>query len=388
MMNIKTKLTKIGRDTKKNIGYINPPIYKGSTIIFDTFKSYILDRDKSNDDQNSKYGIQFNPSTKNFEDAISNLYKAFDTVATPSGLTALVIPFLTFLSKGDHVLICDALYNPTRKFCEKILKNYAIKIDYFHSSNNINNFEKLIRKNTKLIFLESPGTSTFDIIDFPKITKIAKKHGIITVADNTWASPLFCNPLKLGVNIIIEAATKYINGHSDILLGFISSDKKTAKKIRFYTKTMGICPGSEEIYLALRGLPTLNIRIKEIENNALKLANKLVIHDKVNKVYHPALKSHKNHNIWKRDFSGSTGLFSFELNKKYSNNLLEKFVKKLKIFKIGYSWGGFESLITFPTIGSRKYKEKLEGSLVRVYCGLEDNKDQIKDIINALKILK
>jgi len=387
-MKIKTKLTKIGRDAKNNKGYINPPIYKGSTIIFDDFKSYILDRDKSNDDENSKYGIQFNPSTKNFEDAITNLYKAHDTVATPSGLTALVIPFLTFLSKGDHVLINDALYNPTRNFCEKILINFGIKIDYFHSTKNINNFEKLIRKNTKLIFLESPGTATFDIIDFPKITKIAKKNNIVTVADNTWASPLFCNPLKLGVNIIVEAATKYINGHSDILLGLVTSDKKTAKKIRFYTKTMGICPGSEEIYLALRGLPTLETRIKEIEKNALNLANELTRHHKVKKVYHPGLRSHENHNIWKRDFSGSTGLFSFELDKKYSNNLLKKFFKKLKIFKIGYSWGGYESLITLPTINTRKYIDNLEGSLIRVYCGHEDNTDQIKDIIDALKTLK
>ena len=186
----------------------------------------------------------------------------------------------------------------------------------------------------------------------------------------------------------MEAGTKYISGHSDILLGFITSDKSTAHKIRFFSKTLGICPGSEEVYLALRGIPTLETRIKEIEKNALNLANELLNNKKINKVYHPALKSHKNHKIWKRDFNGSSGLFSFELNKKYSNNYLEKFFKKLKIFKIGYSWGGFESLITFPTINERKFKDKLKGSLVRVYCGLEDNNDQIKDIIDALKILK
>ena len=386
-MKIKTKLTKIGRDPINNYGYVNPPIYKGSTIIFRDFKSYILDRDKNNDNEYSKYGIQFNPSTENFENAITKLYNSSDTVATPSGLTALAIPFFTFLKKGDHVLICDSLYEPTRNFCEKILKNFDIKIDYFHSYKNIDKFNKLIKKNTKLIYLESPGTATFDIIDFPKITKIAKKNKIITVADNTWSTPLFCNPLKLGVNIIVEAATKYINGHSDILLGFISSDDKTAQKIRLYTKTMGICPGSEEVYLALRGLPTLKNRIKEIELNSFNLAIELSKHNKVNKVYHPALKNHINHKIWKRDFTGSTGLFSFELNKNYSLSSLEKFYKKLKIFKLGYSWGGFESLITFPTINSRKYKEKLKGNLIRVYCGHEDNKDQIQDIIKALEIL-
>ena len=384
-MKLKTKLNKIGRDPKKNKGYVNPPIFKGSTIVFDDFESYINNRDKKDDV--ARYGININPTTDEFESAISILYNSYDTVATPSGLAALVIPFFAFLKKGDHVLITDALYNPTRHFCEKILINYGIKIDYFHPTKNISKFNKLIKKNTKLIFLESPGTTTFDIIDFPKITKIAKKNNIITVSDNTWASPIFCNPLKLGVNIIVEAATKYINGHSDILLGFISSDKDTAKKIRSYTKTLGICPGSEEIYLALRGLPTLELRIKEIEKNAINLAKKLLKNKKVKKVFHPALKNHLNHKIWKRDFSGSSGLFSFELNKKYSNKNLEKFYKKLKIFKIGYSWGGFESLITFPIINNRKYKDNIKGNIVRVYCGLEDNEDQILDILNALKIL-
>ena len=385
-MKLKTKLTKIGRDPKKNKGYVNPAIYKGSTIIFNDFISYIKDRDGKDD--KSHYGIQYNPTCNEFENAISSLYGAADTVATPSGLTALIIPFLTFLKKGDHVLVSDALYNPTRHFCNKILLNFGIKIDFFHPTRNINNFEKLIKKNTKLIFLESPGTTTFDIIDFPKITKIAKKYNLITVSDNTWASPIFCNPFKLGVNIVVEAATKYINGHSDILLGFISSDNLTAKNIRSYTKTLGICPGSEEIYLALRGLPTLELRIKEIEKNALNLAIKLTKEKKIKKVFHPALKSHKNYKIWKRDFSGSSGLFSFELKKNYSNKLLEKFYKKLKLFKIGYSWGGFESLITFPTIYNRKYKEIIKGSLVRIYCGLENSEDQINDITEALKVLR
>ena len=385
-MKLKTKLTKIGRDPKKNKGYVNPGIYKGSTLIFENFRSYIQDKNKVED--TSYYGINNNPTCEKFEKAISKLYGASDTVATPSGLSALAIPFFSFLRKGDHVLITDALYNPTRQICDKILLNFGIKIDYFHPTKNIDKFEKLIKKNTRLIFLESPGTATFDIIDFPKITKIAKKKNILTVADNTWASPIFCNPLKLGVNIIIEAATKYINGHSDVLLGFISSDISTAKIIRSYSKTLGICPGSEEIYLALRGIPTLELRIREIEKNAINLATILTKNNKIKNVFHPALKNHKNHKIWQRDFSGSTGLFSVELYKKFSNKMLEKFYKKLKIFKIGYSWGGFESLITFPTINNRKYKENIKGSLVRIYCGLEDSEDQINDITEALKVLR
>jgi len=385
-MNIKTKLTKIGREPKKNKGFVNPGIYKGSTLIFNDFKSYIKDRDRKDDV--AYYGININPTWNKFERAISKLYGATDTVATPSGLAALVIPFFTFLKNGDHVLISDALYNPTRHFCEKILMHYGIEINYFHPTRSIDKFDRLIKDNTKLIFLESPGTATFDIIDFPKITKIAKINKIITVADNTWASPIFCNPLKLGVNIIVEASTKYINGHSDVLLGFVSSDILTAKKIRSYTKTLGICPGSEEVYLALRGLPTLELRMKEIEKNTLNLAIKLTKEKKIKKVFHPALTNHKNHKIWKRDFTGSSGLFSFELKRKYSDKKLEKFYKKLRIFKIGYSWGGFESLITFPTIDNRRYKENIKGTLVGVYCGLEHTEDQTNDIVEALKFLK
>jgi cystathionine beta-lyase len=206
--------------------------------------------------------------------------------------------------------------------------------------------------------------------------------------DNTWASPLFCDPIKLGINVVIDAGTKYINGHSDTLIGFVSSDKKHAKAIRVTAKTLGICPGSEEVYLALRGLPTLNLRMKQIEFNALELARELNKHPLVDKVYHPAIETSENHNIWKRDFTGSTGLFSFSLKKFYPQSKIKKMFSKISIFKLGYSWGGYDSLITFPPLSKRKFKTLLKGNLIRVYCGLEDSSDQIKDIINSLKSLK
>ena len=385
-MNLKTKLTKIGRDPKKNKGFVNPGIYTGSTIIFDDYKSYLNDVNRKTD-ASALYGINNNPLIEKLEKSISYLYKAHDTVIAPSGLSAVIIPFFTFLEKNDEVIINDSLYSPTRSYCKKILKKLGIKIKYFHPTKNIKKFEKLITKQTKLVFLESPGTATFDIIDIPIITKIAKKHKIVTVCDNTWATPLFCQPHNLGINIIIDAGTKYLSGHGDVLIGYISSDKKHASFIRKTIKTLGICPGSEEAYLALRGLPTLFIRMKEIEKNAIQLANYLNKHPKVSKVLHPALPNFYNHNIWKRDFSGSSGLFSFTLDKKYSNRKIEKFCNRLKIFKIGYSWGSFESLITFPSLKERFFKNKFKGNLVRIYCGLEDSKDQIKDIERAFKSL-
>ncbi len=386
-MKLKTRLTKLGRDPIKQKGFVNPGIYKGSTMIFKNFKDYIDDL-KLKDHNKAFYGIHSNPSHKELEESISYLYRSADTVIAPSGLAAIVIPFLTFLKKDDEVLINDSIYNPTRIFCNELMKNYGVKIKYFHPTKKINNFEKKISKKTKLIFLESPGTATFDIIDIPFITKIAKKKNIVTVLDNTWASPLFCDPIKLGINVIVDAGTKYINGHADVLIGFVSSDKKTAKQIRTTKNTLGMCPGSEEVYLALRGLPTLSLRMKEIENNALVLAKSLLQHSLVKDVYHPALPHTKNHKIWKRDFTGSSGLFGFTLKKAYSKKMIEKFYNKLKIFRIGYSWGGFESLITFPSLIKRSIENKSKGTLIRIYCGLEDSKDQIKDIIKALKILK
>ena len=386
-MKLKTKLTKLGRDSNKQKGFVNPGIYKGSTMIFKNFKDYIDDLKLKNHNK-AFYGIHSNPSHKELEESISYLYGSADTVIAPSGLAAIVIPFLTFLKKDDEVLINDSIYNPTRIFCNELMKNYGVKIKYFHPTKKINNFEKKISKKTKLIFLESPGTATFDIIDIPFITKIAKKKNIVTVLDNTWASPLFCDPIKLGINVIVDAGTKYINGHADVLIGFVSSDKKTAKQIRTTKNTLGMCPGSEEVYLALRGLPTLSLRMKEIENNALVLAKSLLQHSLVKDVYHPALPHTKNHKIWKRDFTGSSGLFGFTLKKAYSKKMIEKFYNKLKIFRIGYSWGGFESLITFPSLIKRSIENKSKGTLIRIYCGLEDSKDQIKDIIKALKILK
>lgn len=386
-MKLKTRLTKLGRDPIKQKGFVNPGIYKGSTMVFKNFKDYIDDL-KLKDHNKAFYGIHSNPSHQELEKSISYLYGSADTVIAPSGLAAIVIPFLTFLKKDDEVLINDSIYNPTRIFCNELMKNYGVKIKYFHPTKKINNFEKKISKKTKLIFLESPGTATFDIIDIPFITKIAKKKNIVTVLDNTWASPLFCDPIKLGINVIVDAGTKYINGHADVLIGFVSSDKKTAKQIRTTKNTLGMCPGSEEVYLALRGLPTLSLRMKEIENNALVLAKSLLQHSLVKDVYHPALPHTKNHKIWKRDFTGSSGLFGFTLKKAYSKKMIEKFYNKLKIFRIGYSWGGFESLITFPSLIKRSIENKSKGTLIRIYCGLEDSKDQIKDIIKALKILK
>ncbi len=383
-MKIKTQINKLGRNSKKQKGFINPPIYKGSTIIFNNFKQY----KKEKSVYQGLYGLNRTPNSDIFEDTISKLYKCDSVVAVSSGLAAISVPLIALLKKDSHIIVTDALYSPTRKFIDDQLSKFNISVDYYNPLNPTQSIKKIIKKNTKLIFIESPGTATFEIQNIPEIVKIAKKNNLVTIADNTWASFLFCNPFNLGIDVVIEAATKYINGHSDVLLGIIASTKKYSRLIRNTAKGFGICCGSDELNLSLRGIRTLPLRIEKSGENALLMAKHLNKSKYVKQVYHPALPTHKNHQIWKRDFSGSSGLFSFELIKKYSESKLEKFFNKLKIFELGYSWGGYESLITFPDISERKNHNIYKGTLIRIHCGLDDIKDLKADIDNALYVLE
>tara|TARA_B100000686_G_scaffold350379_1_gene446203 strand:+ start:2486 stop:3640 length:1155 start_codon:yes stop_codon:yes gene_type:complete len=383
-MKIKTKINKIGRNSKKQKGFINPPIHKGSTIVFENFNQYKNEKNI----YEALYGLNRTPISDIFENAISRLYECDSAIVVSSGLAAVSVPIYALLSENKHIIVTDALYSPTRKFITNQLLKFNIQVDYYDPLTSINNLEKLIRKNTSLIYIESPGTGTFEIQDIPAITKLAKKYNIATIADNTWASFLYCNPFKLGVDIVIEAATKYINGHSDVLLGIIASKKKYSNKIRNTAKGFGICSNSDDIYLCLRGLRTLPLRINKSQENALILAKHLKNNNLVSRVLHPALPDHTNHKIWKRDFSGSSGLFAIEMKKKYSNKKLDQFHKKLKLFELGYSWGGYENLITFPSTSDRYNKNIHKGTLIRIHCGLADIQDLKKDIDNAIKTLE
>ena len=379
-MKIKTLINKLGRDSKKQKGFINHPIYKGSTIVFKDYKTYKKEKNM----YQALYGLNKTPLSDSLESSLKKLYDCDSVVAVSSGLAAISVPLISLLSKDQHIIVTDSLYSPTRKFIEDQLSKFNIQVDYYSSSKSI---EKMIKKNTKLIFIESPGTGTFEIQDIPAITKLAKKHNIATIADNTWASFFYCNPFKLGVDIVIEAATKYINGHSDVLLGIVASSKKYSKTIRNTAKGYGICSGSDELYLSLRGLRTLPVRIEKSGENALLMAKHLEKNKFVSKVLHPALKTNENYKLWKRDFSGSSGLFSFVLNKKYPESKIEKFFNKLSLFELGYSWGGYESLITFPDISERKEKNIYKGNIIRIHCGLADIKDLKADMDIALKTL-
>ncbi len=380
-----TNLTLAGRNPFKNHGIVNPPIYRTSTVLFENTKE--LGEAIKNRFNRTYYGRYGTPTTFALEEGIAQIENGYKTIATSSGMSSISISLLSFLSKNDHCLISDCTYYPTKKFASKILSKFGVYVD-FYDPKNLDSIKKKINKKTKLIFMESPASLTFEIEDISEIIKIAKKRKIITMIDNSWATPLYFSPIKKGIDISILAATKYISGHADTMLGLITTkNEKLFLKIKDTAVSLGDCPGPQECYLGLRGLRTLSARLENHRSSALKLARLLENNDKVLKVLHPALPKNENYDLYCKFFSGSTGLFSFIL-KETSKIKIYKMVDKLKIFKLGFSWGGYESLIlpVFPKSERKIAKWNEKGVLLRIHVGLEDVDDLINDLFNAFKL--
>jgi cystathionine beta-lyase len=281
---------------------------------------------------------------------------------------------------GDHVLIADTVYNPTRQFCDYLLTRIGVETEYYDPLIGAG-IEKLVRPNTRLLYVESPGSQTFEMQDIPAIAGVARGRNIWVLADNTWASPLYCQPLELGADVVIEAGTKYLVGHADALLGSITSNARAAKYVERAAGILGVCPGSEETYLGLRGLRTLDVRLARHQETGLRLAQWLKARPEVERVLHPALPDDPGHSIWKRDFKGATGLFSVVL-KPIAKPQLAAFLDGLKLFGMGYSWGGYESLvIPFDCSHYRTATRwHADGQALRFHAGLEDVNDLIADL--------
>ena len=392
-MDKKTQMVHAGKDPLAHEGAVNPPLYRTSTIIFPTLEAYHraesgvshyhFQEDIRTD---YSYGITGTSTNHIFEKAMAQIEGGAYSLAFPSGLSAITTTLLSFLGPGDHALMVDSVYGPTRRFCEKELKRLGISISYYDPLIG-KNIAQLIQENTRLIFLESPGSLTFEIQDVPAITTIARQHRIVTVLDNSWASPLYFQAFAKGVDVVIQAATKYIAGHSDILLGTVTTTTREYFQTIFQSfRHFGIHTAPENCYLALRGLKTMAVRIKQHEQSALTIARWLEKHSKINRVLHPALSSHPQYALWKRDFLGSTGLFSILLDKKYPRSTLAKMIDPMRLFSIGCSWGGFESLILdmdssiFRT--ATPWQEPY--SCIRLFIGLEDTDDLIADLNAAL----
>jgi cystathionine beta-lyase len=361
----------------KKITTINPVVQSGSTVIFDNYTDMLAAQ--NGEYSGVTYGTGGLSTQKAFEEALCKLENGHTTKAFPSGISAIINTFMAFTQSGDEILLCDNVYGPTARFCYKVLAKYGVKISMLASDVG-GEIEAQITDKTKLIFLESPGSNTFEIQDIRAIIKIASERNIITMIDNTWATPLHLKPLDLGVDVSIHSVTKYICGHSDVLLGAASVNEKYASIFDDFYHGLEICANSHDCYLALRGLRTLEVRLKAHEKSAFVIAQWLEGHALVDKVLHPGLPSHPQHDLWKRDFSGAAGLFAFTFKKNYSLEEISDFMNSLTMFGLGFSWGGFKSLIT-----AGKFKRGGEWShngkdLIRLNIGLENVQDLRADL--------
>jgi len=364
---------------------INPPTYRGSTVLFNNYEDLTLAN--AGKYEGISYGTDRLPTQRLFEEAIRDLEGGALTRAFPSGISAITNTLLALTKAGDHILVCDNVYGPTARFCKEVLTRYNIETTFIPPAAG-KDIELSLQDNTRLIFLESPGSNTFEIQDIPAITDIARQRGIVTVLDNTWATPLYLDAFALGIDISIQSATKYITGHSDMLLGTVTTTAEYADTLQnFYRVTETYTP-EEDCYNGLRGLKTLPLRLHQHEQSALEIARWLEAHPRVDQVIHPALPSHPEHHVWKRDFSGSSGLFAFIFKNDYSETQLAEFINHLQLFGIGYSWGGFKSLITaakYDRLHPSRYAGK---TMIRLNIGLEDPDDLQNDIASAFKFLK
>jgi cystathionine beta-lyase len=375
---ISTLVTQIGRKPEDQFGFINPPTYRGSTVLFPdvaTLESL---------NQPYTYGTKGTPTVRSLEEAWSILAGAEDSVTVPSGLAAICLAVMTATQAGDHILITDSVYQPTRNFCDNILAKFGVLIEYYdpHLSDQIFH---LFREQTTAIIVESPGSQSMEIQDVPAISKAAHEKGICVILDNTWATPIFFPPHDRGADLVIEAGTKYLSGHSDLLIGLVSANKKWAKRLRTTFNAFAIGAGPDECSLALRGLRTMALRLNAQQKSALEIADWLSKQEQVESVLHPALISHPDHNLWKRDFLGSSGVFSIILNERYRKYIAE-FLDKLELFGIGFSWGGYESLVLPFDCNAYRTATRWDppGPCLRFSIGIEDVIDLKEDLTIGL----
>ncbi len=386
-MKKETLLAALGSDPDVHRGAVNVPVYRASTILFPTLAEFeAAERGQS---AHPSYARSGTPSSEALEKAVADLEGADHAIVTSSGLSAIVTSMLAFLNSGDHVLMVDSAYGPTRRFCDLELKRLGIETTYYDPCIGAG-ISALIRANTKVVFVESPGSLTFEVQDIPAIAKEAHAHGLVVIGDNTWGTPLFVNPFELGMDVSIHSATKYISGHSDLIMGTISCREAHYKKLLQTFRNLGTCASSDNCYLALRGLRTMSVRLKQHYKNGLLVAQWLRERGEVAEVLHPALPDAAVHDLWKRDFSGAPSLFSIVLKQNYSSEKLASMLDNLEYFGMGYSWGGFESLIIpcHPEKIRTATKWERTGTVLRLHIGLENVDDLIADLEKGFARLK
>ncbi len=377
-----------GRTSADHHGAVNTPVYHASTILHPDVESFETRHDPTSDRRKVIYGLLGTPTSFDLEEVLADLEGGHDAVLVPSGLAAISVALLSFLKPGDHALIADTVYPPTRSFCDEHLARMNIAVDYYdpHLGAGI---ETLIQTNTQVIFLESPGSFTFEIQDIPAITKVARDRGVTTILDNTWSTPLFFKSFSHGVDVSVHAATKYLSGHSDVVMGAIICAEHAWSPVRRTHRHLGQCVGPDDAYVTLRSIRNLSTRLNAHHKQGLALANWLNEREEVAEVLHPGLPGHPDHAVWKRDFLGASGLFSIVLHPKSREAVLDM-VNGMELFRIGASWGGFESLMI--PVYPEQYRSATHWDpskfTLRIHAGLEDFDDLIADLKAGFERLK
>jgi len=372
-----TLLARTGRDPARYQGMVNTPVFRTSTVIFPDRETY--EARGGDDYKKVRYGLSGTPTTFALEEAVAQMEGGHAAVALPSGLAALAVSLWAFLKSGDHLLLPDSVYSPTRTFCDRRLEPNGIQVEYYDPLIGAG-ITQLIRTNTRVVFCEAPGSLTFEMQDIPAIAAAAHARGIPVLADTTWGTPYFFRSFEKGVDVSIHAATKYIAGHSDVLMGVVVTNEQHWLAVRRAVADYGYGVSPDDCYLALRGFRTIGVRMKQQMANALKVARWLQKHQQVKRVLYPALEGDPGHALWKRDYSGAASLFSFVLAG--SERGASAFINALELFGIGSSWGGFESLAIVALIAPHRTATKWDpgGPTIRLHIGLEDPDDLIADL--------
>ena len=371
-----TRLVTSGRDTKGQHGFVNPAVYHASTVLYPTAEDQVAHRARY------QYGRRGTPTSEALEDALRSLEgdACAGVALQPSGLAAISTALLSVAGSGDHILVTDCVYRPTRNFCDGVFKRMGVTTTYYDPLIGAD-IIKLFKPSTKAVFVEAPGSQSFEMQDIPTIANVAHDKGALVLMDNTWATPLYFRALDKGVDLSIHAGTKYIGGHSDLMFGCVSANAVTLPALKATMNSLGLCVGPDDMFLALRGLRTLAVRLARHYQSGLTIARWLEKRPEVARVLHPALENNPGHTIWMRDFSGACGLFSIVL-KPASGKAVHAFMNELSLFGMGFSWGGFESLVILFDCTEYRTATKWApgGPTLRFHIGLEDTSDLIADL--------
>jgi len=376
-----TRLVHLGRDPEKQHGFVNTPIYRGSTVLFPTTEElFAYEKDYT-------YGRRGTPTVNALCSAMTELEGGHKSWVTPSGLAAVTAVLMAFVEAGDEILMTDSVYQPARRIAGRLLGRMGVTTRFYDPTIGAG-IAALISGKTKLVVAESPGSQTFEMQDLPAIADVCKQHGLWLAFDNTWATPLYFKPLSHGADVVIQAATKYVVGHADAMLGVITANGRAAPHIGRAHEDLGLCAGPEDCYLGLRGLRSMGVRLARHGASAREIAEWLQARPEVDRVLHPALPDHPGHAIWQRDFTGSSGLFSMVL-KPCSEKALAAMLDGMVLFGMGYSWGGYESLMV--PFDPRPYRTattwNADGPALRLHIGLDDPEDLKADLEAGFKRL-